>query len=99
MRTYPLVNDDGISLGFEIDATVFLAPLVRIIERIDEVTDVRKRPLFGKWGEHRIRFRYRNKDCVVLEPFGDNSRYWVVLLDPEEPIDMGDLERAFARSP
>jgi hypothetical protein len=99
MRTCPLVSDDGVSLGFEIDATVFLVPLVRILERVDGVTDVRKRPLFGRWGEHRIRFRYRDAECVVLEPFGDNARYWVVPVDPEGPIDMGELERAFGLSP
>ena len=43
MRTYPLLSDEGISLGFEIDDMGFLAPIVDVLERVEGVTQVRKR--------------------------------------------------------
>ena len=48
----------------------------------------------------RIEFRYRNQNYIVFEPFGDNSRYWVGLLEEDEKkeydySDMKEIEKVF----
>lgn len=34
----------------------------------------------------------------MIEPFGDNSRLWVVPADPDAPVDLSIIEQAFATS-
>jgi hypothetical protein len=54
-----------------------------------------KRKLFSRWEEIHIWFIYLNRECVVIEPFGDNSRYWIGPKNPEEEFDISRLEQAF----
>jgi hypothetical protein len=96
MRTFPLSNDRGRTVGFEIDNVLFLTPVAGVLRSVPAVTAIRVRPLFGRWGDVRVRFRYHQTECVILEPFGDSSRLWIVPADPEDQVDMGELERAFA---
>lgn len=60
---------------------VGLSDLRRLLLLVDGVSDVRGRPLLARWGDDRLRFRYNGRDWKVLEPFGDNSRYWIVRED------------------
>lgn len=98
MRTYPLPGS-GREVGFEIDQVVFLSSLAAALRRTLEVTAVRTRPLFGRWGDVRVRFRFRGTECVVLEPFGDNARLWVVPADPDDTTELSALRRALEGTP
>ena len=47
-----------------------------------------------------ISFTYADVRCLVCEPFGDNSRYWI---GPSSDVDFGmsdlrELQKAFARA-
>ena len=56
---------------------------------------VKKRRLFGKSEDIHIWFKYFNYECFVIEPFGDNSRYWIGPKNPEERFDISNVEIAF----
>jgi hypothetical protein len=48
------------------------------------------------FNEDRASFKYRGVACIVNEPFGDNSRYWVGPAEPSKtPIDMRPINSAF----
>lgn len=82
--------------GFEIDNTfVPLNTIVRILRSIDGVTQIKKRRLFSKWEDIHIWFKYNNRDFIVLEPYGDNSRYWIGLEEEVDHIDIKAIHMAF----
>jgi hypothetical protein len=97
VRTYPRVDErSNQTVGFEIDnAYVSLRSVKTVLSSVQDVVDVRSRRLFGKWEEIHIWFRYRGFECVVWEPHGDSSRYWIGQRDAPEPVDMSDVEQAF----
>lgn len=100
MQTYPIMDKQGLRpFAFEIE-NVYVGPgtIGRLLMQVDGVADVRVRRLFGKWEDVHVWFKYRNRDYVVLEPFGDNSRYWIGPKDPEEnAFDVRDIENVFKR--
>jgi hypothetical protein len=97
VQTYPKVDEaSGTTLGFEIEMEyISLAAMARVLSSVEGVTDLRRRRLFSRFDEIHIWFRYRSADCVVWEPFGDNSRYWIGQLESSPTVDMSDLEKAF----
>lgn len=98
MKTYPILDKvHGRVAAFEIEnAYVGIGAVADLLSKIDTVSDVQARKLFSKSGDIRVEFKYRGKDCVVVEPFGDNSRYWVGSLNLESTMtDLGEVENAF----
>lgn len=98
MQTYPDENvTHGSAAGFEIDNIyVSLETVAHILNSINGVTEVKKRRLFSKWEDIHIWFKYMNQECVVIEPFGDNSRYWIGLKNPDaNDIDVKTIQAAF----
>lgn len=79
MKTYPSIDKKtGHTFAFEIEHIyVSNSMIARILSRTSGVTDVRVRRLFTQWREIHIWFKYRGREFVVWEPYGDNSRYWV----------------------
>jgi hypothetical protein len=47
--------------------------------------------------DDRFSFVYLGRSCVVHEPFGDNSRYWIGPVENYPPIDMAPVQEAFSR--
>lgn len=98
MKTYPLKDEQfDYPFAFEIE-NVYAGPRAvgRLLRAIDGVTEVRVRRMFGKWEDIHVWFKYRGHDCVVWEPYGDNSRYWIGPKDAEhEKFDVSALEEAF----
>lgn len=103
MKTYPILcTEDGRKIAFEIGNTfISMHRIVRILESIDGVSDVCKRKMFSKFNEVHINFLYQGLDFVVLEPFGDNSRYWIgpKNMDDQNIVGVDSLEAAFTNSP
>ena len=97
MQTYPDDNVQyGSAVGFEIDNIyVSLRTVSRILKSINGVTEVKKRKMFSKWEGIHIWFKCINHECVVIEPFGDSSRYWIGPKNPEEKFDISSIEFAF----
>jgi hypothetical protein len=97
MRTYPLRNDDGLMFAFEIEH-IGVRRVAEVLRRIEGVADVRPRTLFARPPDVRIRFTYRGTDCMVWEPFGDNSRLWIgPYEDRVRNVSMDEIERTMAQ--
>jgi hypothetical protein len=98
MKTYPAkTSPDGRLVAFEVEnAYIGAAAVARLLEQAAGVSEVRRRRLFSGDGDVHVRFRHRGQPCIVWEPYGDNSRYWV---GPESPEafteDLREVERVF----
>jgi hypothetical protein len=98
MKTYPIFDKEhGPIDAFEIEnAYVGVGTVADLLNKIVGVSDVRARKIFSKSGDIRVEFKYQGKDCVVVEPFGDNSRYWIGSQNSEGgTTDLGEVENAF----
>ena len=95
MKTYPELDQSGLTIAFEVEmGYVSLATVVRIIEGVDGVSQVCKRRMFSRWEEIHAWFRYQGAECVVWEPFGDSSRFWIGQKAPDK-VDVSAIEQAF----
>lgn len=94
MTTYPIRRPDGSLRGFEItSAWLTLRPLLKLLRNVPGVTDVERR-----WfNDDRVTFKFHGREAVVNEPWGDNSRYWVGLQNPDAlpEIDITPIHEAF----
>lgn len=93
MRTYPDVRGDGSIKSFEISNSFWwsFGPMRKLLESVKGVTDVRR----NWFNEDRFSFGFLGRACVVNEPWGDNSRYWIGPTDLEPPLDMKPVHEAF----
>jgi hypothetical protein len=75
MRTYPL-QASGAVHAFEV-SNLWLRPraIARLVRSKGAEITFRRR-LFGP-RDLRLRFRYKDREFQVVEPFGDSSRYWI----------------------
>lgn len=95
MRTYP-IRDGGKTIGFEIEnAYVGARDVARLLAGVEGVRDVRTRRPFSIGDQHVVRFAYRDADCMVVEPFNDNSRWWIGQDEAGQAVDVSELEAAF----
>jgi hypothetical protein len=99
MRTYPSIDEGrGYMVAFEIEMVyTSLRSIAGVLSGIAEVTNVRVRRIFESSGDIRIWFRYQRIECVVLEPFGDNSRYWIGPKNSKDAFDIRNVEEAFEK--
>ena len=101
MKTYPITRDDGVTpFAFEIDH-VYLSrrTIARLLDKIEGVTEVHLGGRFGSSNDVRIEFKCKDQDYIVMEPFGDSSRYWVGPKDGKEALaaaaNIGHIKAAF----
>ncbi|KZC39906.1 hypothetical protein RHOFW510R12_01280 [Rhodanobacter sp. FW510-R12] len=91
-------NDSGQVVAFEID-NIYASrrTICKLLQAVDGVTDVALASAFGGSDDVRVRFDFHNRQYVVVEPFGDNSRYWVGPANNDSPSEsVAPLERAFS---
>ncbi len=100
MKTFPAVSEpDGRLRAFEVE-NAYIGPstVAQILRLTEGVTDVEQRRLFSRDSEVHVKFKYQGHPCIVWEPYGDSSRFWI---GPENKDsfagDMAPVERAFAR--
>jgi hypothetical protein len=79
--------------AFEVTSTwVTFGPLLRLLRSVEGVADVRR----NWFKDDRLSFTFCGQPCVVNEPWGDSSRYWVGPRDVESSgLDMTPVERVF----
>ena len=94
MKTYLIGSgEDGRCRAFEIEHTfVWIGTIARLLAGVSGVTDVYARRLFRSPDDIRLSFRYLGRECIVWEPWGDSSRYWI------GPKDEGDFDIAPIRA-
>ena len=98
MKTFPVVTSpDGRLVAFEVEnAYIGASAVARLLVQVDGVTDIERRRPFSRSSDVHVRFKHRGHPCIVLEPYGDNSRYWIGPECPETyPQDMREVESAF----
>ena len=95
MRTYPSTSDDGSIKAFEISSSYFwsLGDMRRTLESVNGVSEVRR----NWFNDDRYSFFYQGRACVVNEPYGDNSRYWIGPTELEPALDLGPVHDAFRK--
>jgi len=80
MKTYPLLNNDGQMYASEVDnLTLGRRGAVRVVKTIPGVEVIRlpKRVLSWFREEEFLEFMVGGIRFGMMEPYGDNSRYWV----------------------
>ena len=99
METYPIIDKTRGSrpFAFEIEnAYVDSGTITRLLKTVVGVSHVRERGLFAKPSEIHAEFRYMNRDYVVWEPHGENTRYWIGPRSAQDGVVSIDLiEKAF----
>jgi hypothetical protein len=99
MKTFPAASEpDGRLRAFEVE-NAYIGPsaVAQVLRGTEGVTEVEQRRLFSRDSEVHVKFKYQGHPCIVWEPYGDNSRFWI---GPEGKDsfagDMAPVERAFA---
>lgn len=100
MKTFPVAAEtDERVVAFEIDSVyVSRRTIAKLLKQIEGVADIRLGGRFGSSNDIRVEFKYLDRDYIVWEPFGDNSRYWVGPRDLRERVThIDELQAAFGR--
>ena len=97
MKTYSLEDENGFQFGFEIDNIyIGLGKIIRLLSTLGGISKIKRRRLFDCKNEYHIEFDYLGEKIVVLEPYGDNSRYLIYPKEtPDCKIDISEIENAF----
>ena len=102
MKTYPIVKEGANPFAFEIDH-VYLSrrTIVRLLNTVEGVTEVHLGGCFGSSDDIRIEFKCQGHEYIVMEPFGDNSRYWIGPKGGKDDVpaaaNIGKIKSAFER--
>jgi len=94
MKTYPINDETGNPFAVEVDvAFCSIRNLAKTIGSVDGVTDVEVCKPFSGERDVRAKFRYQGDEFVVVEPFGDNSRYWIGPVSENSRRDLSSIEK------
>ena len=99
MKTTEIRNEQGTLTGFRV-SNLFLSRhgIPKIVSRIPGAQIVRKQKRFRFSGpDDFCEFIVDGKKFLVIEPFGDNSEFWIVSEPPEECSQMKKVENAFVK--
>lgn len=94
MKTYSVKNQAGMEADFEIE-NAYISPksIAALLGKTPQITNIQAKNLSHP--EYRVEFKYCGIDCVVWEPFGDNSRYWIGPKDKDSKIDISEIREIF----
>lgn len=93
MKTYPIEDEAGRLFAVEVDvAYCSVHGLARTIAATEGVTDTMVCKPFSGQGDVRARFRFQGEEFAVVEPFGDNSRYWIGPVSDTARWDISPIE-------
>lgn|SRR6185312_4037361 len=93
MKTYPIAFENGHCKAFEINNVYIGSKKVALLlASVEGVTQIN----CSAHADVRVEFGYSGHHCVVVEPFGDNSRYWLGPTDFEKSdLDMSSIKAVF----
>ena len=99
METYKLKTDDGLQFGFAIENFYISSyKIAKVLSEVNGINGVKKRKLFERRpdNEYRLEFEYLGESFLIVEPFGDNSQYWIIPKDRDRlSKKIGDIEEVF----
>jgi hypothetical protein len=92
MKTYPILRADGTVQAFEISSSwLTFRPIYKLLRSVRSVDNIKR----NWFNEDRISFTFHGRLCVINEPWGDNSRFWIGPVAPEPELDVTRLHDAF----
>jgi len=97
MDTFPITRSSkSRPYAFEVEnAYITAGTAVRVLRTVPGVTNIQLRRPFRQ-SQYLVAFAFADREYVVVEPFGDNSRFWI---GPKEPElgegDVTPIEEAF----
>ena len=80
METYKLDTEEGTQFGFEIENFyISTFKIAKLLSGVDGITNIQRRKLFHKYDDdsYRLMFDFNDETYLIVEPFGDSSRYWI----------------------
>lgn len=90
MHTLPTHDDQGHLTGFEIsNLLISRAGVVRLLRTVPMVTITRNQKRWTLEDDDFVPFTINGHLFKVIEPFGDNDRYWIVA---EDEAGQGEVE-------
>jgi hypothetical protein len=90
MHTSPTHDDHGHLTGFEIsNLLISRAGVVRLLRTVPMVTITKNPKRWTLEDDDFVHFTMNEHLFKVIEPFGDNSRYWIVV---EDAAGQGEVE-------
>lgn len=97
MKTYP-IKDAECLFALEVDVVACsVRDLIKLIATVEGVTDAK---IGGSSSatdrDVRATFRFYGDDFAVVEPFGDNSRYWIGPISEGRKRDISVIESRLA---
>lgn len=93
VKTYPVKDETGRPFAVEVEvAYCGIRSLAQTIAAVEGVTDVEVCKTFSGNGDVRAKFRYQGEEFAVVEPFGDNSRYWIGPVAQASHRDVSPIE-------
>ncbi len=79
MQTWDTHTEGGQVTGFEIPNTlIWRGGVVRLLKRVPGVEITKYPKFFSLNDDDFVHFNYRGEKFFVVEPYGDNNRYWIV---------------------
>src|SRR5258707_955241 len=97
MDTFPITRSSATRpYAFEIEnAYITAGSAARVLRTVPGVRGIRLRKWFRP-SDYLVEFGFADREYAVLEPFGDNSRFWIGPKEPETgDIDITAVEAAF----
>jgi hypothetical protein len=96
METFSIKDVNDVQIAFEIENIYITANAIsELLKTVSGVDGTCKRNLFGG-SEYHVEFKYAGVECVVWEPYGDSSRYWIGPKSPEiKIVDLNDIKNVF----
>ena len=97
MKVHDTRDERGQITGFEVsNALLTRRATSRIVKLIPGAQIVRERaPFSSSAPDDFCEFTVGGKTFHVIEPFGDNSRYWLTSVPPEESEELVQVRAAF----
>ena len=98
MRTWDAHTEDGHLTGFEIgNLFIWRSGVVRLLKRMPGVEITKYPKFFSMSDDDFVHFRYRDEDYLVIEPYGDNSRFLIVAEHESGRPHVPDIRAWFKR--
>jgi hypothetical protein len=100
MKTYDIRTDQGQVIGFEINNTfVGRWRACRAARDIPGSRIIRWPRRWALNDDEFCEFELNGSRFVIVEPFGDNSRYWIVSDPPAPEPVVAEVRASFAKAP
>ncbi len=100
MKIYEMRNDEGLDTGFEVSNLLLSRNRTCQIVRSIPGAKVLREPKSWSWRSEDafLEFELGGERFLAIEPFGDNSRYWIVKEPPSQSMHLAAVKQAFRKA-